>query len=247
MKLSVCVLTYNQPELLAACLPSIPRWAGTEYLVIDNGSPYKERVAEIARQNGFEVRRVEENRGQIHGQNLCFEMTQGDWVLFISDDVECWDLKPLKDDGEAQISPIIYEPTLNRANHGLIWMWPGYGITATNDRAYTDCIPSICYFMRRSAWQTVGGFDESLGSSHEDIDMGLRLRQAGYQLGWYKNSRVLHRANGTLRSTLLNPSEKFQEARLKVIRKHYRGVDRWARLLAVRLVYYLCSHFRKTQ
>lgn len=245
--LSICVLTYNQPDLLAGCLPSIPKWEGCEYLVIDNGSPFKQEVAEIARQNGFEVRRVEENRGNIGGQNLCFEQAQGEWVLFISDDVECWDLRlPEFIEREAQIFPVIHEPSLNRLNYGLRWNWPGYGQTMTRYYClwpidvHFDYIPSICYFMRKSAWKVVGGFDESLGTSHEDIDMGMRLRAMKYRLHCDLSSRVIHRANGTLKSTLLNPSEKFQEARLKVIRKHYGGVDRWLRLATIHTIRAFC-------
>ena len=237
MKLSVTVLTYNRPDLLEACLPSIPKWEGCEYLVIDNGSPFKQEVAEIARQNGFEVRRVETNVGNSAGQNLCFSLSKGDWVWFISDDVEADGmLEPELDQvGVGQIAPLFWEHSLSRMNYGLRWRWPGYGLTVSKPGARWDIIPSISYFMRRQAWEDVGGFDPNLNSSHEDVDMSLRLKQAGWGL---ERSMfvVIHKVNGTLRGIISDPSAIAHRNRQITLRKHYRGVDRWARILAVKFL-----------
>lgn len=265
--LSICVLTYNQPSLLDSCLKSIDKDDRLECIVIDNASPDPDLTKQIAHAHGWEVRRSEVQRGNIGGQNLCFELTDSKFVLFISDDViiknfeffmtklvSAADMLPQW----GQVMPPITEHSLVRQIYGMDWRWPGYGKSLITDARFereirrygvlqVPIVPSICYLMKRSAWEEVGGFDEELGTSHEDVDMGIRLAQEGYGCYVALTSMIEHKCNGTLRETILNPSQKFQEARLKVIRKHYRGVDRWARLLAVRLVYYLCSHFRKTQ
>lgn len=42
-------------------------------------------------------------------------------------------------------------------------------------------------------WQEVGGFDEFYGSYHEDTDLSLRIRLAGYRIVLASSSRVVHK------------------------------------------------------
>jgi GT2 family glycosyltransferase len=40
-------------------------------------------------------------------------------------------------------------------------------------------IPGTCLVVRRSAFESVGGFDERLFMYHEDVDLGYKLRKLG--------------------------------------------------------------------
>lgn len=45
---------------------------------------------------------------------------------------------------------------------------------------------------RRSAWEAAGGFDERLFAYGEDVDLGLRLRLAGWEAAEAPQARALH-------------------------------------------------------
>jgi hypothetical protein len=46
--------------------------------------------------------------------------------------------------------------------------------------------------VRRSAWRIVGGFDEAQWMYAEDLDLGWRLRQAGWSTRYVPQARVFH-------------------------------------------------------
>lgn len=55
-------------------------------------------------------------------------------------------------------------------------------------------LPSFCLCMPRAIWQQVGPFTERFaGASAEDLDLSLRMRQAGLRLGCAPSARVFHR------------------------------------------------------
>jgi GT2 family glycosyltransferase len=60
-----------------------------------------------------------------------------------------------------------------------------------------------CGAIRRDAFFAVGGFDESYGRpTIEDIELGMRLRQAGYRIRLCPDIQVTHRKRWTLASWL---------------------------------------------
>ena len=50
---------------------------------------------------------------------------------------------------------------------------------------------------RRTAWEAVGGFDEALFAYGEDVDLGLRLRAAGWQAAEAADARGVHIGGAT--------------------------------------------------
>lgn len=237
MSLSVIVLTYNGYDLLPDCLKSIGE-IGDERIVVDNGSHAQWWIQEIAQAHRFEVRRIEENVGNIGGINKCFEFASNDTVLFVSDDVRFLRGKPnIKKLSHpiAQIMPIVRNPDLTLQTTGLSWIWPGYGVSKL--MPWPSIIPSICFLMQKCIWKGIGKFDENLISSHEDVDMGLRLLDANFLNKVQKSWEVIHLANSTLSKTLTNHSKRFHESRRMVIKKHYSGIDRAMRLAAESLIY----------
>jgi hypothetical protein len=53
-------------------------------------------------------------------------------------------------------------------------------------------VTGACMLMHRSDFEAVGGFDEVLVNGCEDIDLCLKLRQAGKQIYLIPNSQILH-------------------------------------------------------
>lgn len=69
-----------------------------------------------------------------------------------------------------------------------IGVWNGHGaglrpVQYNSGLVEGDWISGACMLVRREAVRVVGGFDERLHSYCEDIDLGLRMKAAGWKVG----------------------------------------------------------------
>lgn len=230
-QLTIAVLTYNGSRLLPECLASIEQQSfpcAVEKLVVENGT--MESLQKIPQ--GWRRFYTYPNVGHIAGQNLCFEQATTPYVLFVSNDVRFapnsftprWYQAVKLFRGQAM--PIIRNVDGTIQVAGTRLQWPGIGLNqVTMDRL--DYIPSICYGMPVTLWQSLGGFDERYPGAYEDVDLGVRL--GSRSLGRWAEMSVKHLGNATLQYRTPTP---FRESRRFFIRKHYRGLDRWSRLVA---------------
>ena len=241
VELSITVLHFNRWDLTKDCLASIDAQeipCTYEKVLVDNGS--LEPLPALP--DGWQVVGYKENLGHIVGQNRCFESARGEWVLFVANDVRLqpncirglWNSTVQTFPHAAQIQPALFTPMGEIDQTGMFWKWPGYGISRKlNQAGYVPIVPSSCYLMRKTVWKEVGGFDERLKTSHEDVDMGLRLY--GDKIV-RTNSHATHLGNATLRHQPSHTRAAFHRDRVYVIQKHYRGADRALRLAAVCLL-----------
>lgn len=238
--LTIAVLNFNSVGLLDPCLDSIEDQAflpvGTELLLVDNGSAFKP-----AARDGWRAVNFPDNAGNIEGMNRCFREAQGQWVLFVANDVrlhrdcvlEMW--KYRQPAGVSQ--PVLYQPNWEVDNVGINWCWPGYGIRIRQVPEVLSRVPAFaatCFLMRRDRFFEVGGFDRFLRISHEDVDLSLRLKG---QCWCVPTAQATHLMGQTIGKVVGRPlSPYYRWARKKVIQKHYRGLDRIARTVAVTVV-----------
>ena len=78
-----------------------------------------------------------------------------------------------------------------RARHARQWHGP-------NPQQNAPYLHGLCAAYRRRALFTVGGFDTTLRTNAEDVEMGLRLRRAGYRLVYTPDAIVYHQRADTL-------------------------------------------------
>lgn len=57
-------------------------------------------------------------------------------------------------------------------------------------------LSAACAAVRRAAFERVGGFDPGYFLYFEDVDLGLRLRRAGYRLAVVEDARACHLGGG---------------------------------------------------
>lgn len=238
IELSIVVLHFNRWDLTKDCLTSIdtqPIPYTYEKVLVDNGST----IPLPNPPDGWRLIRYEQNRGHIVGQNRCFESAQGEWVLFVANDIRLqagclnamWTFKH-----EQQISqPTLFTQAGEIDNRGLAWCWPGYGLSCQKLTDHPTTVSGSCYLMRKQVWKNVGGFDAHLTSSYEDVLFGLQARQRGVTSDW-SPAWATHLGNATLRHQPSHNRSAFHRDRVSVIKKCYRGVDRALRLAAVCLL-----------
>lgn len=240
--LSITILHYQFDSLTHDCLKSVLSQempCSYEVLVIDNGSPtpfiplpeHKEKIRVV---------RHEDAKLHIVGQNRCFEAAQGEWVLFVANDVRMFHdaIYWLWYHKRNIAHPTLWTVQRQLDNRGLLWVWPGYGIRTecTGPGSLCYAFTGSCYLMRKTTWHDVGRFDEHLVTSHEDIDFALRAERMGFVIVGIPASRALHLGNATLQHSPSHTRAAFHRDRVYVIRKHYTGLTRCLRLVAVHLL-----------
>jgi GT2 family glycosyltransferase len=213
---TVVVLSYNRPRLLAQSLAALAAQTypadRLEILVVDNRSPASAEIARIvAAHPRMRLVAPPENLGFTGGMNLGLREASGDLVYLTEDDIL---LEPdnvaelvryIEGDPRAGIVAgiMLDEPT------GRIWFAGGdvtLGPSLRIDLPGRDeadlgrfvepfRVSYICgatMLARREVWAELGGFREEFFMYQEDVELGLRVLQSGRALVIVPSARCRH-------------------------------------------------------
>jgi len=207
---TIFVATRNSYSLVRRCLESIRKntaWPGYEIVVINNQSDeadllnYLESEQSAGRLRVFDYDRPF-NHSEMH--NLAVAATDSDLIVLLNNDVHITSAGWLEQmvataesnstiggvgslllypDGTVQHAGLLLG-TDGTAGHFHRDMKPADG--GNNNRIHCLQEVSGCtaafLMLKRSAWDAVGGFDaDTFPTDFNDVDLWLRLRQAGYR------------------------------------------------------------------
>jgi GT2 family glycosyltransferase len=179
---SVVIPTFNRRELVRQAVASVcaQRAAECEIIVVDDGSA--DGTAEALRAEfGAQIRLIRtENRGVAAARNLGVASSRGELIAFLDSD-DLW----LPDKVAAQLAFCAEHPGAAICQTEEIWMRNGVRVNpcAHHRKPSGDIFePSLrlclvspsAVMLRRSLFEGVGGFDESLAVC-EDYDLWLRI------------------------------------------------------------------------
>ena len=68
---------------------------------------------------------------------------------------------------------------------------PGYIFRLTIAQNYS-CVTAACILMSRKVWDEVHGLDEAFKVAFNDVDLCMRIRQAGYLIVWTPYAELYH-------------------------------------------------------
>lgn len=187
--LSVVIPTYGRPaqlaRLLASILPAERPTESPEVVVVDDGSaPHTYDDVQAAFPSVKWLR--EQRSGPATARNMGWRMSTGDVVVFVDDDcvLAAGALSLLEealmvhDAAGATIEP------LHRGHLVADYMHAEHLVTHKVQEGQVRWLVTACLAVRRSALEKVGGFDEQLTTAGgEDVDLSLRLKEAGFRLG----------------------------------------------------------------
>jgi GT2 family glycosyltransferase len=88
-----------------------------------------------------------------------------------------------------------------------------------------SAVTAGCALISRQAFESVGGFDEQLAAAFNDVDLCLRLAQAGWRILWTPRVELYHRESATLGP--YNSPERLHQFR----REEQLMGDRWSSVL----------------
>ena len=77
-----------------------------------------------------------------------------------------------------------YHQGLHRASTG----YHGRGVLDQD----LSCVTAACMALRRAAYETVGGFDEGLAIAFNDVDLCIKLREAGWRIVLAAGAELFH-------------------------------------------------------
>jgi GT2 family glycosyltransferase/glycosyltransferase involved in cell wall biosynthesis len=82
-----------------------------------------------------------------------------------------------------------------------------------------SAVTGACFATRKSVVMHVGGFDQSFATDFNDIDLCLKVREAGYRIVYTPHSTLYHFEGSSIRRNSQNPDE------------HARFCNRWQRYI----------------
>lgn len=88
-----------------------------------------------------------------------------------------------------------------------------------------SAVTGACMMIRRDVWEEVGGIDERFAVNYNDVDLCLRIREAGYLIVWTPYAELYHYA-GKSRGIADTPRKKAEHEREKQLLR-----ERWHDLL----------------
>ena len=214
LRAAVVVPNWNGRRWLPALLDSIERQTRRpdEVLVVDNGSD--DGSLELLRDRGVATLPLGRNTGFAAAANRGIEAVRSEAVALVNTDVELdpgWLEQAVGrlegDDGLGSVATkmvLLDEPDVvddagdelrrdgvaHQRGHGR----PDDGRWDAPGEAFSACAGAAVY--RRAAVLAAGGFDERLFSYLEDVDLGLRLRLAGWRCA-YEPAVARHARHGS--------------------------------------------------
>jgi GT2 family glycosyltransferase len=216
---SVIIPFRDQPRFLRTCVESVRATAGdadVEIILVDNGSSEPETATLLdALSAGAEVHVLTDERpfNWAELNNAAARQARGDVLVFLNNDIEAhrdgWlralcaqALRPdvgavgarlLYPDRQLQHCGIVVGLT-GAAGHPLAGLSPtadGYLHMATVTRE-CSAVTGACLASRREVFESLDGFDETLGVDLNDVDYCLRARQLGYRVLFEPGAELIH-------------------------------------------------------
>jgi len=217
-KVSVVIVNWNGEPFLERCLVALMDQTVNpqEIILLDNAST--DRSLEIVQRfPAVRVIALDQNSGFARGNNLAIAAasSESEWIALINPDafaLPYW-LESLLVAAESRhdfavfgsklinaAAPALLDGTGDACHiSGLVWRTghdaPLLAMDDDEREIFSPCAAAALY--RRSALLDVGGFDEDFFCYVEDVDLGFRLRLAGYRCLYVPQSVAHHVGSGT--------------------------------------------------
>lgn len=223
---SILIPTRDRADLLGACIHSLldkTAHQGFEILILDNGSVEeatfrlfdslpRDRVRILPDGAPFNFSRLN-NLGarQAKGEFLCLlnndiEVLDADWLgemlsFAVRPGVGCVGARLWYPDDTLQHGGILVGlgGSAGHAHRCLPRGRAGYFGRAVLHQSLS-AVTAACLVVRKSVFEQVGGLDENLPESYNDVDFCLRVQDAGYRNVWTPYAELRHHESASRRN-----------------------------------------------
>ena len=246
---SIVIPTRNGASLLETCLNSVTgktAYQNYEIVIVDNGSDEAETLAylrRIAEQPGIRVLSYPGEFNYSAINNFAVSQVVSDIVCLLNNDIEVESPDWLHEMVSIAIQPrvgavgakLLY-PDTSIQHAGIVMGMTGVaghihvgqpaetrGMMCRNELVHeVSAVTAACMVVRRALYEEIGGLDEvNLKVAYNDVDFGLRLREAGYFNVWTPHAVLYHHESRT------RGYETTPEKRERFSREQAYMYDRW--------------------
>ena len=92
---------------------------------------------------------------------------------------------------------------------------------AHDETRNVDQVMGAFFFVRRSVFETLGGFDERFFVYYEDLDFSMRARAQGWSSVYLASAQAFHRGQGTTEGATARRTFYFARSRILYARKSF--------------------------
>ncbi|MFX0201394.1 MAG: glycosyltransferase family 2 protein [Candidatus Hodarchaeota archaeon] len=233
LDLSVIIVNYNTADFLVRCLNSVASQSGidSEVIVVDNCS--QDGSSELLKNNFSWIKLItnDRNLGFSRANNQALKMCSGKYVYYLNPDTE---VRP--DAFKAMVDYMESRPDIGLAGTRIVNpdgslqqsvenRYPGQKYAVLELKDLTKDIAWVLgasMIARRELIQALEGFDESFFLYGEDLDLCMRIRKAGWSIGYIPDAVVVHWGGQSERDSLpVEVWEKKFKAESIFYHKHY--------------------------
>ena len=252
MDVALVIPNHNGERWLPGVLDSVAAQtvAPAEVVVVDDGSTDGSAALVAERFGAVRVLELEGNRGFARAANAGFAAVTAEAVALVNTDVV---LAP--DWLERAAGALAQEPRAAAVATKLVDLEDPAILYSAGDvlrrdgvceqrgrferdggrydtpgEVFSACAAAALY--RRTAVEAAGGFDERLGTYLEDVELGLRLRLAGWRCRWEPRAVARHAGGGSSAALRHGPGAWVERNTLLLVARFFRA--RWLPLVAYR-------------
>jgi len=216
---SIIIPNYEHVNDLRRCLDSIfslTKYSNFEIIVVENNSTSKEIFAyyqQIQKKHGVQVIRWQGEFNYSAINNFAVRTAKGEFLLFLNNDTEViapdWIEQMLqyaqrKDVGAVGAKLYYADDTIQHG--GVVLGFQGlaghaFSRVSREDPGYmgraivvqnVSAVTAACMMMNKAFFESLGGFDESMKVAFNDVDLCMRIRQAGKWIIYNPYAELYH-------------------------------------------------------
>ena len=253
----VVIVNWNSGIWLSKCLKSIHdfgRQAVASVTVVDNGS-VDGSDKQIFRELPLEIVQTNANLGFGRACNLGVGHGHGPYILFLNPDAALFEgtlqtavsflddpgnaaigvcgIRLIEEDGTTQKHTARF-PTVGRMLAACLGITRLFPKAALHDHEFdhlssrdVDHVIGAFYLIRRSLFENLGGFDPRFFVYLEDLDLSLRVRQAGFRIHYLADAVGFHKGGGTSEQVKAHRLFYSMDSRLFYVFKHLSLPAAW--------------------
>jgi len=219
--ISVIVAIYDSPKVTRRCLESIEKYgANAEVILVDDGSQLQETtdlIQDYEHRNGWILIRHKEPLGHSRSCEAGSRLATKPYLCFLNSDtvVTPWSWRGAKEAFDSDPRIAVTGPTTSRASTkqtirraeycrhywtaSQIYAFAERYISKQQPRSWVDlpAVDGFAFFIRRTIWEEVGGFDPRLLDYGNETELCKRLSKRGFRIIWTQNSYIHHFGEAT--------------------------------------------------
>lgn len=233
MKIAVVILNWNGRDLLDKFLPSVVQYSPqADVYVADNASTDDSVAFVKANFPSVKIIQNPSNSGYAGGYNQALKSVDAEIYALVNSDIEVTEnwLNPILEKFQNEPQTAIIQPKILDYKNKEYFEYAGaaggfidrYGYpfcrgrifeTIEKDQGQYDDETEIfwasgaCFFIRKSVFDSLGGFDTDFFAHQEEIDLCWRAFNTGAQIKYTSKSVVYHVGGATLQQG--NPKKTF--------------------------------------